>query len=1175
MTIDIRLRIVAVLGTAVAAFAAEGAEGAAERFSYLPGICGLAVGLAGVAVAIITWRRLRSKERGEFRLARELEENVRRLDAHIRDEQSLNRCLEAVSRMEEFESAVHFFLRELGEKAGADRCCIFLFRREPAVFNNTYEWIREGLSSLREQLLELDLGRYGEFHELLEENREVAIPDTSRPQPGLEELAELASSLGIRSVLVSGIRREERLVGFAVLDFIRDCHEFSEADYRRIHNACNFYLLAFERERRLKEIRNSVMLQKQIFDNIMTPVVLFDLRHTIIAANPAACETSGRMEQELVGQKCYRALCGFAAPPAWCPMRRTVGERKTVRIEYEGHGREYIVTTQPVFDGDGKLIYVLETAHDISTQKQQARQLATRNLLLNQAADLARITYFSGNASTEVRMLGGGALAGLTAEDGRNRTLLEWVIPEDREELLRLYRQLENGECEVVETVCRSEAGGERRSYRLVVMRDRQSPGLYIGVLQDISASLEMENERQKLIRTLNNYVENERIINACLSQIVLEEDFDRNVDEILKVIATQLDSDRVYFGVFEELGQTYQFSHEWLNEGVASLKTIRDCRFYEQFLRWYDRFRNDELLVIADIRNSEYAEVLREPGCRTLICAPVLVNRKLYGILGVGFIRERRNVTALDENIMRSAARIIALSREHQLQREALDALDRQNRIVLDTMPIPVCLFDGEGKLLRGNPAVAALAGKSSEELLEKPCHETLCRSEAFADFCPVRNVLRSGNSCSCEINTNGHECLVTATPIRDRYGRITHVVESAIDLTEINEGKRKLEVAMHAAQAADRAKSYFLATMSHELRTPLNAVIGFSELLKSADLDGREREDALDAIHSAGTSLLELVNDVLDLSKLEAEKMDIIPEFLDLAEFLDGIGRIFIPAARSKNLTFRLELSPGLPGLVKFDRKRLRQVIVNILGNAFKFTRSGGVTLFADFTVAGPGRGNLRLAVRDTGPGMSPHEVRELFVPFKQHRSRDAEGTGLGLVISQRLVERMGGSIEVESEVGRGTVFSIHLKGMEFTKRGPEPVPGEEPKSVAPVCCSGRALLVDDVAMNLKILGAMLKRLGVEYVSADSGAAALEILKREQPGVILTDLWMPGMSGIELVEHLTEDPRWKQIPVIAVTADVQIAAEKRALFTDLLLKPITLDSLREVLGRTLRVYP
>ena len=611
------------------------------------------------------------------------------------------------------------------------------------------------------------------------------------------------------------------------------------------------------------------------------------------------------------------------------------------------------------------------------------------------------------------------------------------------------------------------------------------------------------------------------------------------------------------------------------MNEGVASLKTIRDCRFYEQFLKWYDRFRNDELLVIADIRNSEYAEVLREPGCRTLICAPVLVNRKLYGILGVGFIRERRNVTALDENIMRSAARIIALSRERQLQREALDALDRQNRIVLDTMPIPVCLFDGEGKLLRGNPAVAALAGKSSEELLEKPCHEILCRSEAFADFCPVRNVLRSGNSSSCEINTNGHECLVTATPIRDRYGRITHVVESAIDLTEINEGKRKLEVAMHAAQAADRAKSYFLATMSHELRTPLNAVIGFSELLKSADLDGREREDALDAIHSAGTSLLELVTAVLDLSKLEAEKMDIVPEFLDLAEFLDGIGRIFIPSARSKNLTFRLELSPELPELVKFDRKRLRQVIVNILGNAFKFTRSGGVTLFADFTAAGPGRGNLRLAVRDTGPGMSPHEVRELFVPFKQHRSRDAEGTGLGLVISQRLVERMGGSIEVESEAGRGTVFSIHLKGMEFSERKPEPVSEKEPESAVPVCCSGRALLVDDVAMNLKILGAMLKRLGVEYVSADSGAAALEILKREQPGVILTDLWMPGMSGIELVEHLTGDPRWKQIPVIAVTADVQIAAEKRALFTDLLLKPITLDSLREVLGRTLRAYP
>ena len=1101
-------------------------------------------------------------------LERELAEKVCQLDAHIRDERSVNRCLEMIAGSDDIDASIAFFLRELGEKSAADRCSIFLLNEAADTFRNTHEWIREGLPSLKSQLQDLRKEEYGNLRALLETQSEILIEDTAKPPAGVEKLAERARSFGIRSLLIGGMSWQARLVGFAVLDFIRGDHQFAEADFTRVRNACNLYLLAWERERRLKEIADRASLHRQIFDNVAMPVMLFDLDHNIIAVNPSTCESTGLTEDELIGRKCYRMLCGFEEPPQWCPMRRTVAENTAVQIEFEGHGHQYTVVTQPVVDRDGNLIFVLEIAHDISIQKEQARQLATQNLLLSRVADLARITYFVGAPAAEIKIIGGNREIGLAGDPGQWRPLDGWLTAGDRRAFGELWRKLIAGEQDVLEMICRSEATGERRSYRLVIMRERYDAGICIGMLQDVSDNVALEEERQNLIRSLNNYVVNERIINACLSQIVLEEDFDRNVDEILRIIATQLDSDRAYFGVFEELGRTYRFNHEWLNEGVSSLRTIRDSRFYQQFLKWYDRFLNDELLTIPDIRNSEYAEVLREPGCKTLMCVPVWVGKKLYGILGVGFIRARRDISDLDLSIMRSAARITALAKEHQLQREALEALDRQNRIILNTMPVPVCLFDNQGRLIRSNPAAAALSQQTPEEMLSRPCYESLCGVPARPEYCPVRNVLESGEPQTHEIDTYGHECLVTATPIRDRNGKITHVLESAIDMTEINEGKRQLEIAMRAAQAADRAKSFFLATMSHELRTPLNAVIGFSELLKSSNWEEGEREEALEAIHEAGNALLELINDILDLSKLEAEKMDIVPEFLNMKEFLDGIGKIFTLSAKSKNLQFRLTIQPDMPQLLKFDRKRLRQVLVNILGNAFKFTQAGGVEFVAEFQVAGEGRGDLKLTIRDTGPGMAPEAVRELFIPFKQHHVRDIEGTGLGLVISQRLAEKMGGEIEVASEPGKGSAFTICLKAMEFQQISSDRA-GTLSTEQAALHGSGRALLVDDVAMNLRILGAMLKRLGVDCIFAESGAEALRILETERPGIILTDLWMPGMSGSELVRRLAADAEWKQIPVVAVTADVQISAEERKLFTDLLLKPITLVSLREMLER------
>lgn len=1110
----------------------------------------------------------------ERELEIELERNIARLNSHIRDEQNFSRCLEIVSGADDFDAVVNAFLTELGVKSRADRCNIFLFDESDRTFSCTHEWCRSPELSRRAQLQKLDPETYSGFIDVLMEHRNVVVRDTLRPPRGLENLARRMAERGICSLLLSGIWREGRLLGIAGIDFVRASRNFTEEDFRRVSDAGNLFLLAYERNRRLDEVANSAAIQRQICDSIPIPVLLFDLDYNIVTVNPNATESTGRKESDLIGKKCYQVLCHCDEPPEWCPMKKTIAEGRRSRIDFTGHGREYIVTTEPVFDHEGRLVYVLEAALDISEQKTQARRLSMQNLLLSNAAAMAKITYFSGNANAEVRIIGGNTGLGFGLDESAPCRFTEWLVPEDRDEFERQRGELTSGSRRMIEMVCRSAATGERRSYRLQAMRDSGNAELYYGVLLDVTAEVTMEQERQELIKSLNNYVENERIINAGLSQIVLEEDFDRNVDEILRIIATQLGSDRAYFGVFGEDGLSYNFSHEWLNEGVKSLRDIGDPRFYAQFAKWYGRFKANELLTIPDIRNSEYAEVLSEPGCRTLMCAPVWVDRELCGILGIGFIRELREISELDRNILRSAARLIAISREHQVQRESLEALDRQNRLILASMPVPVCLFDGEGALIRCNPAAAALTGQTQDEMTSRPCNRSLCGFEEPPEYCPVRQVLNDGEPHMHDIMIGALECQVTAMPILDRNSRIINVLEILIDMSEINESKRRLEVAVKAAQAADQAKSSFLATMSHELRTPLNAVIGFSELLKADDLPRNERLEYTESINLAGNSLLNLINDVLDLSKIEAEQMEIVPQPTDMDKLFREIAAVFQYKIRAKNLYFRLECPKELP-VMKLDGLRLRQILLNVIGNAVKFTEQGGITLIVDFRRKDGERGDLSIGIRDTGIGISPEAQSRIFLPFVQQDavrdSRVFNGTGLGLAISRRLAIGMGGSLRVESGAGRGSTFIFELPDVAYSAERPAERPAGEAGPGAPLSRL-KLLLVDDVPMNLRVLQAMAAKLGFDCVCAGSGDEALRILRGSGPfDAVLTDLWMPKMNGTELAELIVNDGRFGKMPVIAVTADTQLSSALPGSFHGVLLKPITPGMLEKVIRETL----
>ena len=394
-------------------------------------------------------------------------------------------------------------------------------------------------------------------------------------------------------------------------------------------------------------------------------------------------------------------------------------------------------------------------------------------------------------------------------------------------------------------------------------------------------------------------------------------------------------------------------------------------------------------------------------------------------------------------------------------------------------------------------------------------------------------------------------------------------------------------------ATLAAEKARSMFFSMVSHDIRTPLNSIIGFSEMLREGVADPKERAENIENILFSSHTLLSLVNDVLDLSKLDAEKMKFSSAPCDFPALLSRVAGTFRFQVRQKGIELRVAAGP-MPRLM-LDEERVRQILVNLVSNAVKFTDEGSVAISADWTPAADGAsGALRFSVRDTGCGIAPEDQPRVLEPFVQVGQSGTGGTGLGLPICHRLLVRMGGELRLESEPGKGSTFTGVLRSVAVAPALPSPdspasTPSTPSTSSTPSTPSTSstpstpstpstashpvrsALVVDDVPVNLLVEQAMLKRAGVaEVVTAPSGTAALEALEKHGAfDLVLTDLWMPEMDGYALCAHLRADERWRKLPVYAVTADVEarkVAAERG--FDGLLLKPVTIESLARFLS-------
>ncbi|MFN8882716.1 MAG: ATP-binding protein [Alphaproteobacteria bacterium] len=396
--------------------------------------------------------------------------------------------------------------------------------------------------------------------------------------------------------------------------------------------------------------------------------------------------------------------------------------------------------------------------------------------------------------------------------------------------------------------------------------------------------------------------------------------------------------------------------------------------------------------------------------------------------------------------------------------------------------------------------------------------------------------------------------------------------VVGIRTDITPLKRAMQDLATARDTARAAGEAKSQFLARMSHELRTPLNGILGFSELLLGDPRLADDQREKIRTLYNAGKHLLELVNGLLDLSKIESGRMELATRAFPLQEVIQSSAALVAPDVTRKQLEFTLNLDPRLPKSVLGDLTRLRQVILNLLSNAVKFTPSGGSIYFLARQKE-PER--LRIEVRDTGPGISPENQRLIFEDFVQIASMtqsEALGTGLGLAITSRLVKQMGGEIGCQSNSGAGSTFWIEIPlVMAETPEAPAETP--KPDLSQPTGQEKlRILVVDDVKANRDVAGALLASLGHEVASAGGGAEALEKLPKDQFDLVLLDLQMPQMDGFATARTIRAMPApLGQVPIFVLTASVmpeQIAAAREAGMDGHIGKPLSREALTNALA-------
>ena len=505
-------------------------------------------------------------------------------------------------------------------------------------------------------------------------------------------------------------------------------------------------------------------------------------------------------------------------------------------------------------------------------------------------------------------------------------------------------------------------------------------------------------------------------------------------------------------------------------------------------------------------------------------------------------------------------------LCRQLESAQDSLVSSEKRFQNIIINNADGIVVVDLDGRIRFANPSAERLFGATAEQLAGEP----------------FGHALMPGTNMEIEVlSRDGILKTVEMRVVQSRWEGGEYVsLASLRDISSRKRLERDLTTMKEAAESANRAKSQFLANMSHEIRTPMNGILGMSELLLASELTRKQR-DHLDMVRQSASSLMEILNDILDFSKIEAGKLDLEEQIFDLHATIRSALRIFTAQAQNKGLSLAYAVAEDVPKRVRGDSGRLRQVIVNLVGNAVKFTSEGTVRLLAECVLPrvqdDPSFATVRIRVTDTGPGIHQSKLDTIFESFTQadnSSTRKYYGTGLGLAICKNLVERMNGVIMVESEEGRGSEFSFEVRLPVVDEEPPakQPTPPPKPK-IGPLTI----LLAEDNLINQMFATEILEQDGHKVIAVGNGAIALETLAVQAVDVVLMDIQMPEMDGLEATRRIRAgeiEGIPVDLPIIAMTAHALKGDRERFLQSGMdgyLSKPVGSEEIQAALHQVL----
>ena len=653
--------------------------------------------------------------------------------------------------------------------------------------------------------------------------------------------------------------------------------------------------------------------------------------------------------------------------------------------------------------------------------------------------------------------------------------------------------------------------------------------------------------------------------------------DFEEKTTDALQLIGKHLDVSRVYIFEDSPTGLTTSNTYEWCNEGIEPQKDELQELPYDVMPSWKKLLQEKGMVFSEDISDlpQDLIDILEPQDIKSILVLPLIGRNKQIGFIGFDECSKKRKWRQAEIELLRTISNLLSHNFIRQRVQNELVESEKENRIIIESIPDVIIHVNTSGQILALKAAAHSnltnLIKDEESKTIEQAFNQKLSKlfHEAI-DQCIVTNEYQVEF-----VNLNWDE--------KEYYeARLVKLTDTEVlmiirDVSVIKQNEKELEEAKNLAEEASVLKSEFLANVSHEIRTPLNAILGFSQWLYE-NTNTTLHKGYLSSIIHSGRNLLNVINDILDLSKIESGKIDVEYSPMKYTEIVADIKMAFESEVVKKGLNFKVTTENSVPEYILMDELRLYQVIFNLVSNAVKFTDKGYIHIFTFATeTEREDEIDLMITVEDTGIGIEEEKQQKIFTSFAQldgRSTRKYEGTGLGLAIVDGLIKRLGGTIALKSQQGKGTTITVTLNGVKVDRSSSsEKQLHTETDNLNAKLGPCTIMVVDDIAYNIEVLKALINSKDVDYVEAFDGSEALAKLNTVKPDLIFMDIRMPGIDGFEVTRIIKNDTELKDIPIVAFSASTLKSRNDliELLFDDFLQKPVFKKDLEGLLLKML----